>query len=407
MWGLGRLALMTGTAVAGWLVAVLSGAQVLVGSSGYLVIATTLLVVGLYSSTHGISIPELRVGVRTVVLAVTVGVLVKAALIAGAMYLVFQEPRYAVLGLAVAQIDPLAVAAMNRGSRMSDRAKALLAAWASFDDPITVVLTVYGAAWLLGRGTAGGGPFAGGGAAGSLGVGIAQNLLLAGLALAVWTALRQVRRRSRVRAGPGGAARTRPPGRAVSVVELVLLALLLGVAVAYSLALGVALLGLFFRPLLTRWLDGFTQAAFLTACFLLGLALADGVELWAGLLLGLCAFTAQVVVGLVIPARIGRRDRAYLAAGQQNGITAIILALLLEPAFPGTIGSIAPAILVVAVLHAVTNGILDARFRPANPGVSARAATPPGPATVDPDTARRGQTHAAVASGTTDGSEAA
>jgi NhaP-type Na+/H+ or K+/H+ antiporter len=363
-WGLGRLALIGAAAGAGWLLAVLADIDLLEGSTGYLTIATALLAVGLYSSTRDISIRELGVGIRTVVLAVTVGVLAKAVLIAGVMYLVFQEPRYAVLGLAVAQIDPLAVAAMTRGSRMSARAKALLAAWASFDDPITVVLTVYGAAWLLERGVDGQGPLAPSGTASdAFGLGIVQNLALAALGLGIWTLCRRVRARN----GP----RNLDPDRrrpAFDVFEVTILLALLGIAVAYSLALAVALLGLFFRPYLGRVLAATTQAAFLSACFLLGLALADGVYVRAGLLLGVSAFAAQIVVGLVIPARISRRDRAYLALGQQNGITAIILALLLEPNFPGTVGIVAPAILVVALLHATTNGLLDRGWRRGHDG---------------------------------------
>lgn len=355
MWGLGRLALISVTAGLGWLFAAQADLEPLRGSAGYLTIATVLLVVGLYSSTYGISVDELRVGVRTVVLAVTVGVLAKAALVAGVMYLVYREPRFAVLGLAVAQIDPLAVAAMNEGSRMSARARGLLAAWASFDDPITVVLTIYGAAWLLERGPDGHGPLAPGGATSdSFGLGIVQNLALAALGLGLWALGRLVR--ARVATPAGGPGRYR---RILDVFEVVTLVALLGVAVAYSLALAVALLGLYFRPHLGRLLNGLTQTAFVSACFLLGLALADGVQLVAGLLLGVAAFGAQIVVGLLIPARIGRRDRVYLAFGQQNGITAIILALLLEPSFPGTVGIVAPAIFVVAVLHAASNGLLD------------------------------------------------
>ncbi|GIF05465.1 hypothetical protein Asi03nite_30030 [Actinoplanes siamensis] len=339
----GRLLLMTGTAAAGWLVSVTAGLQGVTGSAAYLGIAGTLLVIGLYSSTYGISTGELRAGVRTVVLAVTVGVLAKAALIAGVMYAVYREPRYAVLGVAVAQIDPLAVAAMSAGSRMSARARSLLAAWAAFDDPITVLLTVYGAAWLIG------GPIVGGGATSAL-LGILQNLALAAAGLALWTLLRLLRRRY--------------DGRAVDAGEILGLVVLLAAAAVLSLALGVALLGLFYRPALDRWVPRITQAAFLSACFLVGIPLAAGIEPGAGLLLGLCAFGAQVVAGLVIPARIGLRDRAYLAAGQQNGITAIILALLLEVAFPGTVGVVAPAILVVAVLYTASNALLDSGLRP-------------------------------------------
>lgn len=357
-----RYGVLVGAVCAGLIASMFLDSEAVIGSSGYLLIATTLLMVGLYSSTAGISVSELRAGVRTVVLAVTVGVFAKAAMVAAVMYLFFQEPRYAVLGLAVAQIDPLAVAAMSRGSRISPRARALLAAWASFDDPITVLLTVYATMWLLDSG-----PPGTGGLETSLSSGFLDfllNLALAAVALLLWAFWRWWTKRRMARSVDR--AGTRPLGGATSAVtalETAMLLAMLAVGVVYSLPLAVALLGLFFRPALGRWLTGTTTAALLAATFLLGVALATGIEPLAGLVLGGAAFAAQVVVARIIPARLSGRDRAYLAAGQQNGITAIILALLLEADFPGTVGIVAPAIAVVAVLHAVANRLLDAGYR--------------------------------------------
>lgn len=343
--GIRRLALMTGVATTGWILATTTGLHLVTRSGSYLAVATTLLVIGLYSSTNGISGDELRAGARTVALAVTVGVLAKAALIAAIMFAVYREPRYAVLGLAVAQIDPLAVAAMSAGSRISARARALLSAWAAFDDPITVLLTLYAATWLLGTDAAGG--------TDSFAAGLGRNAILAVAGFGMWALLQRIRRRAGDRI-------------VLDVAELLGLAALLAAAVAFSLALGVALLGLFYRPRVARWLPPLTQGAFLSACFLLGFALSGGIDLLAGLLLGVCAYGAQVLAGLLIPARIDRHDRAYLALGQQNGITAIILALLLEASFPGTIAVVAPAILVVAVLYTAANAALDSgRLAPA------------------------------------------
>jgi hypothetical protein len=56
---------------------------------------------------------------------VTLGVPVKAALVSGVMYIVFLllsldwQPVYLVLGVAIAQIDPLSVAALQHESRIS------------------------------------------------------------------------------------------------------------------------------------------------------------------------------------------------------------------------------------------------------------------------------------------------
>ena len=86
----------------------------------------------------------------TVVQMVTVGVVLKTALIAGVMYLAADTPTAMVLGVVVAQIDPLSVGAMIGRSQMSGRAKAVLLSWASFDDPITALLTIYLLVFALG-----------------------------------------------------------------------------------------------------------------------------------------------------------------------------------------------------------------------------------------------------------------
>lgn len=350
MWGLSQLARMALAAGAGWLLAVSAGVTLLPRSPAYLIAATALLVVGLYSSTTSIDLRELRSNIRTVVLAVTVGVVIKAAIIAGVMYLLFHESRYAILGLAVAQIDPLAVAAMHNRTPMSARARSLLAAWAAFDDPITVLLTVYGAAWALHRQADG--PAGLSAATGSVGLSLVANAALVCLAFVMVVALRRLRRPD------GTGRRVRTP--LTTCVEVSVLLLLGAAAVGLSLALAIAVIGLFFRPPIDRAVTRATAVAFFAATFLLGLALSDGVSVGPGIALGVAAFGAQIVVGALVPTRLPPRDRLQLAFGQQNGITAIILALLLEPQFPGTIGTVAPAIAVVAILHAVTNGAIEA-----------------------------------------------
>src|SRR5688572_28117323 len=53
-----------------------------------------LLAIGLYSSTYGIDLAEAREHRRLIVTAVTVGVVVKALLIGGALYLATRDPLY-------------------------------------------------------------------------------------------------------------------------------------------------------------------------------------------------------------------------------------------------------------------------------------------------------------------------
>jgi hypothetical protein len=325
-------------------------------STSYGLFVTALLGLGLYGSTYGIAIAEFRSQLRTLVVAVTLGVVAKAALVFGVMYWIFRQPDSVVLGIVVAQIDPLAVAAVRAKSRMSESAKALLAAWSSFDDPITVLFTVYVTVFVLGD--RGGGVGAG---LGSFGLNLLWNLLLAGAIYLGWLAARGVRRRHSD-SRRGGEIRHELAVRALPLFAMVCVG---AVAVWFSLLLALALIGMFFRPRLGRGLDRLIQAATVLATFAVGLAVVGGIEPTKALVLGGAAYVAQIVVGLLLTMpRRWRGDRARLALAQQNGMTAIVLALMLEPRFPGTIGIVAPAIVVVYVLHALCNGLLDRLDRP-------------------------------------------
>ncbi|MGH3902807.1 MAG: cation:proton antiporter [Pseudonocardiaceae bacterium] len=334
-------------------------------SSDYFLLVTVLLAVGLFSCMYDIAINEVRRNARVVLVAVTLGVLVKAALIAGVMYLVFRDPAYIVLGVAVAQIDPLSVAIMRNRSRLSERAKTILSAWSAFDDPVTAILAIYLSALAINLGV--GQSAAGPGAAeisgvtsvasgvSALGEGLLGNALLVAAGVVVWALLWWVSKRTG-RSITDGAG---PHSRGLQAAAILALAVGLAVAVNNFWMLGLAVVALFFRPGIGPVLQRVTPVAFLLAIFALGLVLAEGVNLVPGLVLGLAAFGAQVVVGLLVTRSLPSGDRVRLAFGQQSGITAVILALLLETVFPGTVAVVAPAILVVNTLHLASNVLLD------------------------------------------------
>ncbi|AQU69948.1 hypothetical protein [Streptomyces niveus] len=351
----------------------------------YTFTAGVLLAIGLYGSTHELEAADVRENLRAVVVAVTLGVLLKAALISAVMVLVVRGPEAIVLGIAVAQIDPLSVAAMGARHRMSRRAKTLLSAWASFDDPMTVLLSFYFAVLALragggsGSGTVSMAPDQGAGADFLLTT--LANVVLFGIALLVWHLVRRLtvgRRtehkpehqpedRPEDRPGAEGAGTGSAAARRADVLAAVLVVVLVLVAAAYMLVLAVALAGLFvrvgrFKPYVNRAVSG----AFLVAACLLGVLLAQGIDPLPGLALGAAAFGAQMVAALLagpwlVPG-ISRVDRYYLGLGQQNGITAILLALALEPQFPGTAGVVGPAIIVVNLLHHGANRLLDRKL---------------------------------------------
>ncbi|WFB08480.1 hypothetical protein LRS74_16580 [Streptomyces sp. LX-29] len=359
---------------------------------GYTYLTGGLLAVGLYGSAYGIARPQARRDLGRILVAVTFGVLLKAALIAGVLTLAHPDrPEYLVLAVAMAQIDPLSVAALMERREMSPRAKSLLAAWASFDDPVTTILVVYAGALVLD-----GAESVGAGSA-AYGATLPLNLALVLLAAALWAALR-----GRAPAGesaPGGAPTAATAsaaggapasaadssddgvpttagsgtGRLRTAAQTTALLALLALATWQFLMLGLAVTALFFRPALSRLLGRATSLSLLVATLLLGMLLTQGVRLGTGVLLGATTFLAQMVVATVITRGFDRRDRLALAVSQQNGITAIILALLLQPLLPEAVAIIAPAIITVNALHAAATGLLALSAR-------GRAGTPaPGP----------------------------
>ncbi|WP_055532713.1 cation:proton antiporter [Streptomyces graminilatus] len=339
-------------------VGVLAGLAVdvsaLVRSDGYALGAALLLAVGLYGSTYSIDLRALRADLPGVVAAVTLGVVLKAGLIAGTMVLVFRKPEYLVLGIAVAQIDPLSVAALNDKGRMSPRARSLLTAWASFDDPMTVLLTLYLAGYAYTAAGHEGTPRISRGAGGDYATGLLFNaVLLAAVALLWWAGRRAVSRLPDVPA----VRRTKAGGAVLLVAAMLVL------AAVNQLMLGVALAGLVLRAtVLDKAVGRAVGGAFLAAFLTLGLLLAHGVRPVPGIVLGVAAFAAQAVVALgVLPLFVRglkRGDRIALGLGQQNGITAVLIALALERDFPGTAATVGPAVITVNLLHGTSQFLL-------------------------------------------------
>lgn len=336
---------------AGVLIGKVLGLEHLETTPWYQPVTAALLAIGLYASTYGISVPEARQHARLIVMAVTVGVIVKAALIGALMSLAFGLV-YVVRAIGVAQIDPLSVSRlMRRGSPMSKKAKSILGAWSSFDDPMTVLLGLYVPAIIVAP-VAGSQPLAQGGLS-AYAVGLGLNLLFAGLVWAIWRYTRL------------NLANT----LLVLCVGYALLVVSFATAVMCLMMLGLALIGLFLRPTTAaakgdtegdaerfdRLVERAVDVAFYVAAILLGVLLAQGVNLVAGVAMGVVAYAAQAVVALPLTRKLGWSDRVYLMLAQQLGITAIILALRFEPAYPGTVAVVGPTIIVVNLLHAVMN----------------------------------------------------
>ena len=291
-----------------------------------------LLAVGLYGSVYGIHLEELQNHTKIVLQAVTIGVLLKTVVIGLALYLVTKKPVAFLIGLAVAQIDPLSVANLLQGgpSKLSSRAKTILGAWSSFDDPMTVLLSIYALYFFLPHTATGNllefvAPFF---------IGLAQNFLFVLVTYLIYKYLKQN-----------------------STAMMLLLVACFIAAVAFQWMLGIAIIGLFLRPEIKR-LPTIISAAFYIAVLLLGFLLVNGVFWLEGLALGVGAILAQIVIGLWLTRDLPRNERLYLAFAQQNGITAMILALFFEKDLAGTVGIVAPAIIFINMGYYFFNRVI-------------------------------------------------
>ncbi len=325
----------------GTMLAAVLGVRHLEDTGWYTLAVGSLLAIGLYASTYGIVLKEAREHLRLILSAVTIGVLLKALLIGGSLAVVFHDPFYMILGIVVAQIDPLSVAALLKNSRMSAKAKTILASWASFDDPVTVLLALY-VPTLLGRLFNDNSLVGVGGNNGGIGgyaLGLGLNVLFIAVVWLLWRAVRN----------------NRP-------AALVVLGGAVIAAVTQLWMLGVAGIGLFVRPGIEKYVEQAVTWALGAAAVVLGLLLVDGINILGGLALGVAAYCAQMVVGFLLTRHLDRQDRVHIACAQQNGITAIILSLLFEPHYPGTVAIVAPAIIVINGLHGLVNHWVDRRL---------------------------------------------
>ena len=294
-----------------------------------------LLAIGLYGSVYGIHLGELKDHRRIVLQAVTVGVLLKTVIIGLVLYLVTRDAVAFLLGLTVAQIDPLSVANLLHGgvSKLSSRARTILSAWSSFDDPMTVLLSIYALYFFLphnGTKSLFGSilPFF---------VGLALNLLFV---LVTYLLYRSVKENS--------------------VAQTLLLLGCFIAAITFQWMLGIAIIALFLRPKLKQ-LPLVISSAFYIAVLLLGFLLVNGVYWIQGLALGAGAILAQILIGLLLTRDLPRSERLYLAFAQQNGITAMILALFFEKDLPTTVGIVAPAIIIINLGYYLFNSVLFER----------------------------------------------
>jgi NhaP-type Na+/H+ or K+/H+ antiporter len=339
--------------IAGLVVATFIGTNDFVSTQWYQIITASLLAIGLYASTYGIDLKEAKNHSKIILSAVTIGVVLKSLITGSILAFAFQDPLFFILGIVVAQIDPLSVAGLMKGQRMSKKAKTILASWASFDDPITVLLSLYAPVVIL--------QLTGYNFYTSPSVTSLDNPLLSyfielglniGLATLVFFIFWLVIRNSK--------HTNRSTNTGITFALYGLLVTTFSIAISYFMMLGIALVGLFLRPVeIGTYVDRIVTWALRIAAVILGALLLGGIDIWKGIALGIVAYVAQVIVGFILTRQLPKKDRWHIAFAQQNGITAIILALLFEASHPGIVAIVAPAIVSINILHWVCNHIID------------------------------------------------
>jgi len=336
----------------GAIFALLTGLHGLENAGWYPFVIATLLAIGLYASTYGIDLKEAKKHLKIIISAVTIGVILKSLVSGMVLTLLFQDPYFFILGIIVAQIDPLSVASLLKGNRMSKKAKTILASWASFDDPITVLLALYVPLLIMQFTGIELGSLTGAESGNSLTayfIELGLNLGLAAQAFCLYTVVRFYKKEIAAWVAAG-----------VSLALYILLAITFSISIVYFMMLSVALIGLFLRPpKVDDFIDTAIAWALRLAAIILGLLLVGGVDIWKGIALGILGYTAQIIVGFLLTRGLPKKDRWHIAFAQQNGITAIILALLFEPIQPGTVAIVAPAIIVINALHWLCNKLID------------------------------------------------
>ncbi|SHE92884.1 Sodium/hydrogen exchanger family protein [Seinonella peptonophila] len=308
-------------------------------SDWYQILIYTLLAIGLYSSTYQIEKVRDRAQVLQILQVIVFGVLLKVILIGGLLFLLSKKPIFLLLGVVVAQIDPLSVAALMGKSKMSSKARTLLAFWSSFDDPVTVILSLFILQFATKLDDQTGNLLVSSGLLGQQLLLVAWNFVFAAMIYLIWKGTYRY-----------------PAFQYVWVVFSIIF------AIYAQLMLGIALIGLFLRPAFGKFIDYLSNGSLAIATFLLGMLMVNGWQLLDGLWVALAAIFAQIIVVLLLTRRMDKMDRVYLAFGQQNGITAIILALTFETTFPGIIAITAPAIFIINLIHLMANSLLDKRM---------------------------------------------
>ncbi|HVA97242.1 MAG TPA: hypothetical protein VND99_06305 [Candidatus Acidoferrales bacterium] len=291
--------------------------------------AIILLVIGLYASVYEIDITILKKHTHMVLSAITFGVILKSAIIGSLFFLITRNMLSFLLGVAVAQIDPLSVSYLlkSKDGSFSTVGRTILRVWSSFDDPMTILLSIFFVAPII-LGTFYRNPF-------TYIDEVFFNILFA---FVIFVCNKFVNS---------------------EIGKKVLLFFSLFIAIICNLTLGISLIALFLRPTLGKALSSSVTIAFYIGVLLLGLTVTITLQsVLAGVLLGVIAFVAQIIATFLIAKKLTKTDKFHLAFAQYNGITSIGLGIFFQHSFPSITSIIALAVVTINSIYYLANHVL-------------------------------------------------
>jgi len=310
----------------------------------YTYLTYSLLAIGLYGGVYAIDLKEFRIHKKIIISAITIGVILKSLIIGGLLFFFTQNILSFLFGIIVAQIDPISVSHLlqkNKTKKLSKSGETILRAWSSFDDPMTVLLSIYLALPLLGtyiKGKDLSFDFT------SYFSELFYNLLFAAFIFILFKIFQKKFSQKKI-------------------LEILLLVIIFCFVIYFKLMLSIALIALFFRPKISKTLDKAINFSLYISTILLGILLINGISFFIGFLLAIFTVLSQIIALFILMREFSQKDKVYLAFGQQNGITSIILAIIIESFYSGTISIIAPAIFFINSLYFILNHLADKYFK--------------------------------------------
>lgn len=296
-------------------------------------ISDVALAIGLYGSVYAIDIESLKKNLNVVLSAISIGVILKISIIGGILWLYMQTPIAFLLAAIIAQIDPLSISALEKNKNLSKDGETILRAWSSFDDPITIIVSLWLASFIYINTSVSFNEIISNAA-----ITFYYNIIMAVVVYFLWRYLR-------------------PHNKVITCFSLLFLSFIL--TIYFELYLGFAIIALFVRPPLFNYEGKITFVTLLIVSIVLGMLLTNGVNIITGVIMGVSTIFSQLIVSYYLTEKMTFQDKIKLSFAHQSGITAIALSLYFIQYDSSLIKSIAVAIVTINIGYFFANQIID------------------------------------------------